>query len=388
MTFRVLALTTSFPNKIGELQGSFVAHWAEALAGFGAEVRMLAPEGGDFAPNSVLRSNYRHFGHLLAQNGAPDRLFSARGLDRLEAIWGAFGSSLSLCHAAVKASKEADVVVGHWLCPCGFVAFWAARASGARCVAYAHGGDVALLEALPLGSLLARGLANCLDKIIFVSQQLRERFLRLAGRCRAQTAVIPMGVQAPSPRHEAALPWVARAAGRPIVATVGRLVPLKGYDLLPEALKGLDALWIAAGDGPERAHLEAKCRALGVDALFVGALPPEERDALLAQAAVFVLPSRLLGRRQEGMPVSLLEALVQGVSAVATRTGGVPELWREASGEGVWMIEPDDKKALKIALLNALQATVDRKKLQARFRHYLWSELGAEHWAAITAFRR
>jgi glycosyltransferase involved in cell wall biosynthesis len=109
------------------------------------------------------------------------------------------------------------------------------------------------------------------------------------------------------------------------VLTAGRLVEEKGHRDLLEALApmlpGGEATLRIAGDGPERGRLVAVAADLGcTDAVellgFRSDLP-----ALLAEADVFVLPSRM-----EGFGLALVESMAAGVPVVATRVGGVPEV--------------------------------------------------------------
>ena len=60
-----------------------------------------------------------------------------------------------------------------------------------------------------------------------------------------------------------------------------------------------------------------------------------ERDRLLAQSDVFVLPSY-----DEGVPMSLLEAMAAGLPAIVTPVGGIPDVLRHGV-EGL-MVEPGD----------------------------------------------
>ena len=54
---------------------------------------------------------------------------------------------------------------------------------------------------------------------------------------------------------------------------------------------------------------------------FTGWVGPSGKRALLESAAVYALPSY-----DEGMPMSLLEAMAAGVPAVASPVGGIPEV--------------------------------------------------------------
>ncbi|OGL01419.1 MAG: hypothetical protein A3E31_16510 [Candidatus Rokubacteria bacterium RIFCSPHIGHO2_12_FULL_73_22] len=125
-------------------------------------------------------------------------------------------------------------------------------------------------------------------------------------------------------------------------------MPVKGFDLLVEALPRLaaevpSARVLLVGDGPERAALEARARALGVAARLhvTGATP--EVAAHLAAADVLAAPSR-----NEGMGRALVEAMALGLPVVATAVGGIPAVV-EDGGCGR-LVPPGDADALAAAL--------------------------------------
>src|SRR5439155_22355430 len=99
------------------------------------------------------------------------------------------------------------------------------------------------------------------------------------------------------------------------------------------------ALLVRAGDGPLRAALEQRAIALGIHdrVLFLG----ERKDipALLARCDVFVLPSL-----NEGLPLTVLEAMAAERPVVATNVGGLPEL--VADGVRGILVPPAGPRAL------------------------------------------
>jgi len=107
----------------------------------------------------------------------------------------------------------------------------------------------------------------------------------------------------------------------------GRLAHYKGADLALRALARLPAPppLVVAGDGPQRAELEALARELGVDARFTGQLG---REALLEQlelAAYLVFPSRCY----ESFGLAAVWAFARGVPVIAPAQGSLPEIVRD-----------------------------------------------------------
>ena len=131
------------------------------------------------------------------------------------------------------------------------------------------------------------------------------------------------------------------------VLFLGILGPRKGvFDLLP-AFKGLvdghagDVRLRIGGNGEvERAARTVRALGLAAQVELLGWVAGEAKQAQLAQADVFVLPSY-----NEGLPVSLLEAMAYGVPVISTRVGGIPELVRD--GIDGFLIEPGDRAALE-----------------------------------------
>jgi glycosyltransferase involved in cell wall biosynthesis len=124
----------------------------------------------------------------------------------------------------------------------------------------------------------------------------------------------------------------------PIVGYAGRLVRLKGVDVLLRAAATLPELRVeVAGDGPERPRLET----IDPRATFLGWQP--RLDDLLVRWDLFALPSR-----EEAFGIAALEAMAAGLPVVASRVGGLPELIDD--GLTGLLVPPEDPPALAAAL--------------------------------------
>jgi glycosyltransferase involved in cell wall biosynthesis len=196
--------------------------------------------------------------------------------------------------------------------------------------------------------VLERIVARRADSVLCVSVDLQDR-MRAAGARRVGRALVPADERA-DPAGDVSAETSAAAVlgtgpGRPVVLAVGRLAAQKGFGTLLEAA----ATWgdiqpppevVIVGEGPLEAELKNQASRLRVDAVFAG-----QRDdvaALLAAAAVFVLPSRW-----EGQPFVLQEALAAGVPVVATRVGGTPQVTGE---DAALLVSPGDPARLADAV--------------------------------------
>ena len=83
---------------------------------------------------------------------------------------------------------------------------------------------------------------------------------------------------------------------------------------------------------------------------FHGWVSGSEREALFDRAAVYCLPSK-----NEGLPMSVLEAMARGIPAVATAVGGVPQVIDD--GVNGFLIPVDNQQKLSAALCEVLNST-------------------------------
>lgn len=202
--------------------------------------------------------------------------------------------------------------------------------------------------------------------VVAVSHELEQSLSRQFSA--SQLCTIHNGIEAADPPTEAE----RRAARKKwsvaeedfVFAAVGRMVPVKGFDVLLDAFAeacrhdGRLRLLIA-GDGPELDVLKRRADSLrlGTHARFIGYC--SEMRSLLTASNALVMSSR-----HEGIPLTLLEAMALQLPVVATAVGGIPEAAR--NGQEALLVPAADSAALARALLKlAADSALQQQLAQA-----------------------
>lgn len=170
-----------------------------------------------------------------------------------------------------------------------------------------------------LPRFLTRVLYPMADKIIVVSEGLKNDLVSNYGVAPARVSVIPNPIDFELLRRQAK-EGKPQAYNRYLVA-MGRFVPTKNFPLLIEAYEASGLTWdlVILGDGPERGALEALVRQRGLERRvnLPGFL--ENPFAIIQGAACYILSSN-----GEGFPNGLVEAMALGVPVIATNCQSGP----------------------------------------------------------------
>ncbi|HPP62697.1 MAG TPA: glycosyltransferase family 4 protein [Anaerolineales bacterium] len=136
-----------------------------------------------------------------------------------------------------------------------------------------------------------------------------------------------------------------------VCLAVGRLVRVKGYDVLVEAIKQAashmsNIVCVIVGEGEAHEELTRQIHEAGLDGrvILAGYLPRETIASALASCDVFAMPSRY-----EGTPIAVLEAAAMACPILASDAGGIPEL--VANEEHALLVQPEDPSALAQGLI-------------------------------------
>lgn len=209
------------------------------------------------------------------------------------------------------------------------------------------------------GWLKQRLQAAMLDQYIAVSNEVKKRLCQDLHVPEGKIRVVHNGIRMEPFKGTSNTSVRAALSGgsaRPIILTVARLHQQKGHVYLLEAAAMVpDALFILAGDGPERPFLEKRARGLGLEARvrFLG--QRQDIPLLLASCDLFILPSLY-----EGLPLSVLEAMAAGKPVVATAIGGTDEA--VIHGETGFLVPP----ANPVELATVIRKVLSDKGLASR----------------------
>jgi glycosyltransferase involved in cell wall biosynthesis len=252
---------------------------------------------------------------------------------------------------ARRLAREAGPVVVYAQCPVSAAAALRARRTGdVRVVLAVHfnvsqadeWADKGQLERS--GSLYRRirefeeSILPQVDGIVYVSEfmrgELQERIPALTG---VRSSVVPNFVDLP-----AAEPGATR---RRDLVSVGSLEPRKNQQYLFEILQaaaeqGHRYTLTLLGDGPDRPRLEQAAHRLGVadQVEFLGFRRDSQR--LVAEHRVLCHTARV-----DNFPLTILEAMAQGVPVAAAPVGGIPEMLRDGVEGVFWPLDAPEAAA-------------------------------------------
>lgn len=180
----------------------------------------------------------------------------------------------------------------------------------------------------------ARIIANA-DAVVVSSEHERHSMTDLYGARRDRIHVVPPGIDLdhffPLDRPESKRKL--GFAGQDVVLAVGRMDPVKGFDVLLRAVALLPhlerlRLVLVGGteDDRERDRLQSLAGELGIGkkVTFAGAVPQERLPLYYSAASVAVVPSHY-----ESFGFVAAEALACGTPVVASKVGGLPTIVRD-----------------------------------------------------------
>ena len=244
------------------------------------------------------------------------------------------------------AEAKADVLHGHGAKGTAYARL-AVGSNGPLRVCTPHGGSLLYRPGTPIAAFymtLEKLLVARTDLFLFESNFIARLFGAKVGAREALCRIVPNGVA------NAEFAAVAVRPDATDLLYVGELRWLKGVDLLIDALaalrdKGMPLTATIVGNGKAREELKQRVSALRLDDAIRFFLPMPAREAF-ALGRVMTVPSRA-----ESFPYIVLEAAAAGKPLIATRVGGIPDMFGPLADR---LIPSDDKGSLEQAIVSAV----------------------------------
>lgn len=158
---------------------------------------------------------------------------------------------------------------------------------------------------------------------------------------------------------------------------LGLIGPRKGtFDLLrafAQARRTCPDIRLTIGGNGDTERAAQLIAELGLDdaVCMAGWVGAEGKRELLAKAAIYILPSY-----NEGLPMSVLEAMSCGLATITTRVGGLPEAITDGV-DGV-LTTPGDIEALSAAIVRLCLDEGQRRQIGAAARARVQAQYSAE----------
>lgn len=303
---------------------------------------------------------------------------------------GYFNISFGLFYKPLK--HQVDIVHAHSSGIAGFTAIQYARRKHIPFVLTHHGE----LSVESLDNFIQRMCASfyknhLMEKVLSYPNVIispSEYFInesRFLGKYRDKVIVIPNGVNIedfdiPYSKEECR-EKLKLSLNKNLILFVGNLASRKGLDILVKAMpkiikKNPDTELVFVGSGWMKEKLERLSKKIGVEKSveFAGFIKENLKPLYYKAADIFVLPST---STSESFGIVNLEAMACGVSIVASRIGGVPNVVK--NGQNGLLVPPGDSEALTDAIIYLLENEDVREKMgrngRKKVEDYSWDKI-------------
>ena len=248
---------------------------------------------------------------------------------------------------------------------------------------------------LVIEKLLARVIT---DRIIVISEQQRKEIHKTFGVGRPeQFAVIPLGLDLtifaePQKRRQIFRKELGVDENEVLVGIVGRLTEIKNHELFLRAIAQFIAAatksashprvrFVVIGDGNLGPALKQTATELGLTQIVHFAGSRKDPETFYAALDIVALTSK-----NEGTPLTLIEAMANSVPVISTAVGGVVDLLGEPDSTGPQYqvcrrgisVRPNDPEAFGAGLQRLVDNPTLRMDLANRGRQFVWANYSRE----------
>ena len=311
---KILVATTMFPNKYNPFSGVFIKNQIKLLRDkFGIESIVITGDGSNHLTILILKKYLLFF---------------------IRIIWSAFFKRFDLIHV-------------HFSYPTGFLSLICKWITGKKLIITIHGSDINQHQKMNiLSRYLIKQTLNTCDHIIAVSDDLRMKMISQFGISTEKLSVINMGFD----RNIFCFHQNEEEKRKEtfIILFVGRLIPVKGFELLIDAIEKLNLQansnfeCVVIGEGSHRAQYEKTAKEKRLDKIFrfIEPLGQKKIATWMRKSNIVVIPSY-----QEGFGLVAIESLACGTPVIASKVGGLKEIIQD--GINGYFITPGEVDELE-----------------------------------------
>lgn len=179
-----------------------------------------------------------------------------------------------------------------------------------------------------------------------------------------------------------------------VIGYIGRIIPMKGIDLLVEAFaqvksqnpkRGLKLLLVGSGESEVEVMRQARSLGISNDIRHVPSVPQAEIPNYMHALDVLVLPSRRHRMWAEQFGRVLVEAMAAGKLVIGSSSGAIPEV----IGDAGFVFREDDSRELAQKLEQAISMDVSERqtfldRAHARADYFSWQRFAKDAFEAIS----
>jgi glycosyltransferase involved in cell wall biosynthesis len=241
-----------------------------------------------------------------------------------------------------------------------YIFFFLAKLFGVKTVLHIHGAEFELFyreKSFYFQKKMIQHALRRADLVIVLSEQWRKQISKICLKANIQVLHNPIdpALFVNDKRHDSTLLFLGEIGRRKGIYDV--------IDTLPKIISEYPNLkLIVAGTG-EINQARLHCQTLGVESnvVFTGWIVGTKKEQLLRESTLLLLPSY-----NEGLPMSILEAMAVGLPVVASKIGGIPEAL--AGVENYCLVEPGEKVEITEKILFLLANPKIRSKVALHLR--------------------
>ncbi len=355
----VLVITSSFPRYDGDYFGPWILTYVREMVAQGCKVIVVAPQVGDAEKEVLSDENLivKRFSYWWP-NKSQCLVHPPGIMPQIKSYpWLIFQLPFLLWNywkmtKRVMMEYEVDIIHTQWVIPGGFIGAFAKRKFKKPLVVTSQGAEF-YMPRWHLFSWVTKWTLGQIDKLLPVSQMMANRALGY-GAIKEQMVVIPNAVDTnifnPNVRS-----IFREGHGIPedaiVLLTIRRLVSEKRVEDVIAAYNNVcqntekDIWLIIGGDGPERIALERQARLSSAadKIIFIGFVDNTALPQIYNASDIYILSSA-----QEGLSLSLLEAMACGAWVISTATTGANEVINDGVNGALYKVGEIDELTDKI----------------------------------------